>query len=468
MSKKILHSLLREGHKECGCEPLTSIEYGAYRTSIVPKKDYTLHLFEKTGLQLGDPVSEAICRAFDDFNNYMRIDTIPKPTVSLKFAALPGNIIGIASFPIYTVDLTALIAKLNNGKNIFSLLPNPIPVTTVGVDYNVGRLRLTSIQAYVFGFISFSEYLTSVPEIILNDTPSFNYSTFINKSAYDFETIFKHEVMHALGFISNNTFDGMSINKPQDSITLLDTCRFEQANLPSSLGEFQTNRRTIEQSNKKLFLYYPFNGTPISFSVSTGNLDLDSNYIPDNGGDGYGVSHWKAIDFTNGTIIGVMVPVLPIGVYINLTIADIYALHIMGYVLVTAQTQPPHPPPVPSPCPAPCPPDPCVPDPCAPKYPDCEDKIDKLICKLLKKKRLCEPRYCVEERRYCIPVEERRICEVPPRWCEPEPAWPSRYPPCPPRCPPCPPPCPPDPCSCPFKNEVCWGECVCPCHRMGC
>lgn len=137
----------------------------------------------------------------------------------------------------------------------------------------------------------------------------------------DLLTVAKHEIGHALGFLSIVDIIDESINAGGVSTdippTTLDLFRF---NASSPLTDFTLDNRELQPG-----VASNFDDSTNTYAMSTGK----------HGGDGRQASHWKADELAGGTYIGIFDPTLAAGQVNPVTSADIRALDLIGWDLAS-------------------------------------------------------------------------------------------------------------------------------------
>ncbi len=116
----------------------------------------------------------------------------------------------------------------------------------------------------------------------------------IRTSAYDFEAVLQHELLHAMGFVSEADRE----KGPYNVMSILDLFRFTTANGPNiTSGEMLDARRPILPVSGAIIITDTPGGSPNTTEMSSGTV------AP---GDGFQSSHWK--NRSNSSIIGLMDP----------------------------------------------------------------------------------------------------------------------------------------------------------------
>jgi len=160
------------------------------------------------------------------------------------------------------------------------------------------------------------------PSITFNSDYPFDFdnSDGVAAGKYDLESVAAHEIGHALGFSSTtDEIDG----GPAGAYPLgvLDFFRFQNgtANDPATAAQFTTLPRGQVPGDDEV----------------TDDIDGESRMSTGmSGGDGRQAGHWKADELT-GTYIGLMDPTIASGTVEPLTNADLRALDLIGYQIVS-------------------------------------------------------------------------------------------------------------------------------------
>jgi hypothetical protein len=149
--------------------------------------------------------------------------------------------------------------------------------------------------------------------VVNNQTIPFDYdrSNGVTPGTVDLETVAMHEIGHALGFLSV-----VSTTPPaQITPTPLDLFRFGPAEDPETPNEFKTFNRNLVAGVDSFF------------------DDTTNEYLFSTGTDGANPSHWKEDGGIPTMTIGVLDPIIETGRLINISVADIRALDLIGYDL---------------------------------------------------------------------------------------------------------------------------------------
>ncbi len=165
--------------------------------------------------------------------------------------------------------------------------------------------------------------------ITFNSAFAFDYSRsggMVAAGRIDFQTAATHEIAHLLGFTSivDIVDTTTAAQYQQVSPTVLDLFRFNPlTGNPATLNDFTTAPRELTPGAAAVT-----NDLTHQYLMSTGSLA--------NGGDGNQASHWKD-DAQTGSYIGIMDPTLGYGVAQSITAADVNALGLLGYDVVTPE-----------------------------------------------------------------------------------------------------------------------------------
>lgn len=144
----------------------------------------------------------------------------------------------------------------------------------------------------------------------------FDPSNGIDSNKMDFVGVAAHEIGHALGFISSMGDKELNPSNPVRCSTW-DLYRFDKT---VTEGSFTATPRRLKAG-----------GTQRMWAGKE-ELLLSTGRVDGSGGDGQQSSHWKADDFT-GVYIGIMDPTTDFGQMDTLTVNDLHALDMMGFLV---------------------------------------------------------------------------------------------------------------------------------------
>lgn len=242
--------------------------------------------------------------------------------IDADLASLPPGVLGGAS-PVllsgsYNTIRNAMVADADADDAILAALPTAAQFSSLvpaGVSLS-GNMWATKANLKALGFTGL-DLLFGATDATITFSNAFSYdydrSNGIGAGLFDFEGIVFHELLHALGFVSDvdNIDAGSSVANPHP----LDLFRFEPGNNPSTTAQFTTNPRNLVPG-----LTAFFDDLANEWGFSTGVTQ----------GDGRQASHWRA-DELSGTLIGIMDPTLAPGQLVPVTFADLRAMDLIGW-----------------------------------------------------------------------------------------------------------------------------------------
>jgi hypothetical protein len=225
-------------------------------------------------------------------------------------------------------DAVASDAAGEGDEGIAASLPTAAQLSTTypaGYSYSPGSGLLSSKASWkALGFAGLDgAYGATDATITFNNQYPFDYdnSDGVSPGAYDFESVAAHELGHALGFLS--TVDAIDTGLPGGyPLGVLDLYRFAEGGAadPSTAGEFTTFAR-----DQRPGVEANFDDIDAEERMSTGWLT----------GDGWQASHWKEKSLNPGGYIGIMNPAIAKGLTTPITNADLRALDLMGWEIVS-------------------------------------------------------------------------------------------------------------------------------------
>jgi hypothetical protein len=210
---------------------------------------------------------------------------------------------------------------------IYSRLPQSSVPTDLGATSNV---LAPSAVWRVLGFVN-SVADPAAEENDLGDPPAvgfnsdfdydFDPSNGIASTSIDFDAVAVHEIGHVLGFDSNTGYRELVRNSPV-AVSVWDIFRFRPG---VTADTFTTAQRILSSGGSQTFF-----DASLEAALSTGRPD-------GTGGDSQQASHWKD-DRLTGAYIGIMDPTLSDGVRETITESDLAVLRIIGFSVVTDET----------------------------------------------------------------------------------------------------------------------------------
>ena len=245
-----------------------------------------------------------------------------------------ANIIGSTStvdlVDAYTTVRNALVADAARDPRdaIVAALPVSLTARLPAGRTLSGNLQFSKANGKALGMADLdSTFGAPDASITFNANFAFDYdrSDGIAANAIDFQAVATHELIHALGFVSevDDVDQSTAASMPTVSPSTLDLFRFP-GTVPVSAADFATAARELEPGVEAVT-----SDASVAYRMSTGISQ----------GDGRQASHWKD-DALTGTFIGIMDPNIGRGQTENITEADLRALSLIGYDRVAAVPEP--------------------------------------------------------------------------------------------------------------------------------
>lgn len=295
-------------------------------------------------LQLDPVAMAAFNRGAAQWESFIEDDitvVISADVLDLGNPNIIGQAASVQPFADHDVMRAALIADAEAGESIVNFLPTKAEAQWAfgGNFAPTGGIQATKANLKALGFQNLDVFAGVVDATIqFNSTFAFDYdnSDGVGAGLIDFETVAAHEIGHALGFVSEvDTVDFYSflgqfgiqpIGIP-NLITpgVMDFFRFADdvpGRDPETAADFRYVPRSLESGVEAVM-----DDTVREYNMGTGSLT----------GDLTQASHWKD-DFYTGTTIGIMDPTLSTGVATPISLADLWALDLIGYDINLAPT----------------------------------------------------------------------------------------------------------------------------------
>ena len=247
----------------------------------------------------------------------------PFPENVIASANSRGFLFDTGAYP----ELRPLIqARANNASEtaIYNLLPTAVIPTDKGPMTRFGAASVLLRVLTVFDAVADENDEDTRPEIGFNSAFPYDFdpSNGISPGSQDFEGVVVHEIGHFLGFGSRV---GSSELGGTDAPSVMDIYRFRPG---VTNGTFGSAQRILSTGGSQVFF------------AGSGELPLSTGNPAGDNGDDQQASHWKADEQNGGLRIGVMDPTLSAGVRSELTANDLHAFGILGYDIVTPNTNP--------------------------------------------------------------------------------------------------------------------------------
>lgn len=261
--------------------------------------------------------------------------------VDLGDTGVIGQAASVQPFADHDVMRAALIADAEAGESIVNFLPTKAEAQWAfgGNFAPTGGIQATKANLKALGFQNLDIFAGIADATIeFNTQFAFDYdnSDGVGAGLTDFETVAAHEIGHALGFVSEvDTVDfyqllgqfGIQPIGIPNLITpgVMDFFRFADnvpGRDPANPADFRFVPRSLEAGVEAVM-----DDTVSEFNLSTGSFT----------GDFRQASHWKddSLTFSN---IGIMDPTLGSGVATPISLADLWALDLIGYDINIAPT----------------------------------------------------------------------------------------------------------------------------------
>ena len=287
-------------------------------------ESFNIVLNAGSGLSGNPAALAAFSRAANRWSSYFS-DPI-SINIDANLASLDPGIIGstgsvLLHFSFDTVR-NALVADAadETSNSIVASLPTAAQFSTLlpsGFSYN-GNILATKANFKALGFGGLdTTYGSRDASITFNSGFSFDYdnSDGVGAGLVDFETVAKHEIGHALGFVSQvDAIDGAASGAV--GVSTLDLFRFDSTagNNPSSSADFTSKPRDLRPGGIQVF--NDLSGTEYLFSTGLTQ------------GDGRQASHWK-----DNLGLGLMDPTLTTQELVEISALDLRAFDLIGYDL---------------------------------------------------------------------------------------------------------------------------------------
>lgn len=241
-----------------------------------------------------------------------------------------SSVLGSTSSAVFSLNTTnwsqyaaALLAKNPQYSDIYNNIPDPLPNTTATAAPRPSG-TLANLQA--LGFRGASEVLAfgSAPSIGFNSNFTFDLDPTdgISGGQTDFDGVAVHEIGHALGFVSVIGSTG--------SARTWDAFRFRPGAVKDTIM-FKTAQRVLTPGPSS-------GGGDQVFWDGAREWEVSTATGSRTGGDGQQASHWR--DDAQRTSapsaerkIGIMDPNLASGVRDTMSMADLKALSLMGWII---------------------------------------------------------------------------------------------------------------------------------------
>lgn len=258
--------------------------------------------------------------------------------IPISFQSMGAGVLGSTQSFSTGASYSTVRNGLINGMDGNDTLQTFLPASSVPVKFNGSSATVTNVTTITVNTANYRAAIGAIgtnpdANIFINTDFSFDYDPSNGVSGTCFRSVLTHEVLHALGFVSEG--DGSNTN----DIKPLDIFRFRRtAENPSTTTEFTTFNRAVWTSNR------------IADDVNTDLISAE--YRMSWGGAGaYQASHWRDQGGVPTNDIGLMNPAISGGVTwaVNyLQTSDLAAMDAIGwdYPAVIVDTTPPTPSPM--------------------------------------------------------------------------------------------------------------------------
>lgn len=218
--------------------------------------------------------------------------------ISITFQSLSPGVIGATGSANTQVAYSSVRTSLINGMDGNDTLQTFLPTGSVPVNFDGASSTVTNVTTITVNTANYRAFIGNIggtdANMSINTNFTFDYdpSNGITSGQTCFRSVLVHEVMHALGFVSEGDGSGTT------DIKTLDIFRFRRTqNNPSTTAEFTTFPRAVWTSNR------------IADDVNSDFVSAE--YRMSWGGSGnYQASHWRDQGGVPGSAVGIMNPAI--------------------------------------------------------------------------------------------------------------------------------------------------------------
>lgn len=290
-------------------------------------------VFNVSGAPAG---AAAAITAVEDYLEPLFSDPITV-NIPIAFQSMGAGVLGSTQSFSTGVAYSTVRNGLVNGMDGNDTLQTFLPTGSVPVHFNGSSTTVTNVTSITVNTANYRAAIGAIgtnpdANIFINTNFTFDYdpTNGIVGGQTCFRSVLVHEVLHALGFVSEG--DGTGTN----DIKMLDIYRFRRTqNNPSTTAEFTTFPRAVWTSNRIAG-------------------DVNSDFIPTEyrmswGGSGnYQASHFQDMGGVPGSAIGLMNPAIASSITFQpnyMRTSDLAAMDAIGwdYPAVIVDTTPPTP-----------------------------------------------------------------------------------------------------------------------------